>query len=226
MQIDPDYAHAMTMLAFTHFIAARFGFSNSRADSFKRTVELAKKAITLNEKDPLIHALWEYIYLYQGEHDKAVEEGRESIALGPSNAEVHILFGQVLMYSGMFEESVEMCEKAIRLHPHPPLYYLNILMGAYGWVKRYDKVLTIGEKLIESGLRTRKALAYSSLAAIHIVLGNENIAREYVAKLLEIYPKYNLDYVRKAQYYRDPNHLEIVLDLLRRAGVPEHPPSQ
>ena len=47
--IDPEYSHAVTMLAFTHFIDASMGFTGSRAESIKRAVELAKKAIALDD---------------------------------------------------------------------------------------------------------------------------------------------------------------------------------
>ena len=161
--------------------------------------------------------------MIRGQHDKAVEEGRRSITLGPNNAEVHTLFGQVLMFSGNFSESVEMCEKAIRLHPHAPLYYFSHLMRAYRWVGQYDESLAIAEKLIESGVSGRMASAYSASAITYIKLGRESDARERVALLLKIDPKANLDDIRKSQPYKDPAHIEEVLDALRKAGVPEHP---
>jgi tetratricopeptide (TPR) repeat protein len=214
----------------SQLIDARYGFTGTRAESLKRSEELAKKATALDDNDPLVHILWENIYLIRGQHDKAVEEGRKSIALGPNNAEVHTLFGQVLMYSGIFEESVEMCEKAIRLHPYSPLYYLGLLMKTYRWVGRYDESLAIAEQLIE---RSRKVKywagvvwGYASSAIIYIKLGRESDARENVAKLLKINPKYSLDFVRLANHYKDPAHLQEVLDDMRKAGVPEHPPSQ
>ncbi|MGD2269782.1 MAG: adenylate/guanylate cyclase domain-containing protein, partial [Desulfobacterales bacterium] len=153
LEIDPDYAHALTMLAWTHFIDARYGYTDSRGESLKRTIELAKKAVTLNDNDPLVHSLWQHIHLLQKQHEKAVEEGRKAIALGPNDGEVHILFGEALYRSGMFEESVKMCEKAMRLHPHTPVYYFIHTMQAYYWVGRYEESLAMAEQLID---RSRK----------------------------------------------------------------------
>jgi adenylate cyclase len=154
IEIDPEYAHAITMLGRTYMVDAHLDYTESRSESLKRAEELAEKATALNDNDPLVHMLWEYIYLIRGQHDEAIEAGRKSIALGPNNAEIHTAFGQVLYFSGMFKESVEMCEKAIRLHPNPPLYYLGHLMIAYRWARRYDESLAVAEQLIE---RSRKA---------------------------------------------------------------------
>jgi len=228
LEIDPEYSHAITMLAFTHFIDASMGFTDSRAESIKRAVELAKKAVALDDNNPLAHTLWEYIYLIRGQHDKAVEEGRKSIALGPNNAEVHALFGNVLMLSGMFEESVEMCEKAIRLHPYSPIYYLGYTMMAYRWVGRYDESLAIGKQLIERSREEKNmmgvAWGYSASAITYIKLGRDSDARENVTKLLKIAPNYNLDYVRKSQSFKDPAHIKEIIDALRKAGIPEYSP--
>jgi adenylate cyclase len=169
IEIDPEYAHAIVMLAMTHIIDARLGFTDSRVESLKRAVELAKKATALVDNDPLVHTLWEFIYLIRGQHDKAVEEGRKSIALAPNDAEVHALFGHVLMFSGIFEESVEMCEKAIRLHPYSPLYYLQYLMEAYRWIGRYDESLALSEQLIE---RSRKVKYRWGMMAGYAVSAN------------------------------------------------------
>jgi TolB-like protein/class 3 adenylate cyclase len=44
LEIDPEYAQALTMLAWTHFIDAWFGYTDTPEESFKRLVELAKKS--------------------------------------------------------------------------------------------------------------------------------------------------------------------------------------
>jgi adenylate cyclase len=228
VEIDPEYVHAIVMLGMTHFIDARIGYTDSRAESLKLAEEMAKKAMALNDNDPTVHSLWEYIYMIRGEYDKAVEEGRKSIALAPNNADIHSLFGQLLYFSGMFEESVEMCEKAVRLHPNPPLYFLVHLALAYRWVGRYDESLAVTEQLIE---RSRKVKylggvigGYAISAVTYIKLGRDSDARKNIAEILKIHPKYSLRDPGKTELYKDPAHLQEVLDALRKAGAPEHPP--
>jgi len=230
IEIDPNYAHAVTMLAWTHKIGAEFGFTDSRDGSFKLAMELAKKSVAMNDKDPNVHSLLSHLYLLQGEHEKAVEEGSKAIALGPNDAEAHMLLGEVLYWSGMFEESVEMCEKAIRLHPHTPLYMFAHMSYAYYWVGRYDEALAMADQLIDrslkAGYRGGLFFGYQAAAIAHIRLGQENKAREDIAEYLKVWPGYNLDYYRTTLHYKDQAHTEQVLADLRKAGAPEHPPSK
>ena len=88
VKIDPKYAWAWTWLAWTHWIDARFGFSESRPDSFKRAVELAQKAVSLDESDPDVHALLGGIYLFQRQHEKAIAEGKKPLPSAPTTLKI------------------------------------------------------------------------------------------------------------------------------------------
>ncbi|MCK4977730.1 MAG: tetratricopeptide repeat protein, partial [Anaerolineales bacterium] len=206
LEIDPEYAGAVTSLAWTHFMDARYGYTNSRKESFKRAVELAKKSVALDDNQPMVHSLLQFIYLIQKQYDKAIEEGKKAIALGPNNAQAHIIHGDALYRSGIFEESVQMCEKAIRLQPHAPLYYFMNLCTAYYWVGRYEESLALAEQLIErslkTGFRTGERWGYWGSARAHVRLGRESEAREDVAKFLKIVPGYNLDLDRRNTLYK------------------------
>jgi adenylate cyclase len=109
IELDPEYAFAWTMLAWTHWIDANFGFSESRAESFKRAVELAKKAVALDDTQPYVHALLGGIHLFQKRHEKAIAAGERSIALGPNNATSHVLLAHTMYYVGRFEEAPGTC---------------------------------------------------------------------------------------------------------------------
>jgi adenylate cyclase len=229
LELDPEYAHALTMLAWTHYIDARQGFTDSRDESLTRAVELAEKAVALDDKDPFVHSLWQHIYLMKRQHDKAVEEGRKAIALGPNDAEVHILFGEVLSSSGIFEEAVQMSEKAMRLHPHTPIYYFGIMMDVYRRAGRYEESLAMGAQLIDRaqkvGYQGGVAWGYLSSAQAHIRLGQESEARKEVAEALKIWPWYNFEWDRNYEYTK-PAITQQEQDDLRKAGVPEYAPSQ
>jgi TolB-like protein/Tfp pilus assembly protein PilF len=227
LEIDPEYAGAVTSLAWTHFMDARYGYTNSRKVSFKRAVELAKKSVALDDNQPMVHSLLQFIYLIQKQYDKAIEEGKKAIALGPNNAQAHIIHGDTLYRSGIFEESVQMCEKAIRLQPHAPLYYFMNLCTAYYWVGRYEESLALAEQLIErsrkTGFRTGERWGYWGSARAHVRLGRESEAREDVAKFLKIVPGYNLDLDRRNTLYK-PALIEQEHDDMRKVGFPEHEP--
>jgi adenylate cyclase len=230
VKIDPGYAFPVGMLAWTHKIDAQFGYTDSRDNSLKLSVELAKKSLAMNDKSPSVHSLLSHIHMLQGNHEKAVEEGRIAIALGPNLAEAYHLFGEVLILSGHFEEAVKMCERAMRLHPHAPLYFLAWLLVAYYWVGRYDESLAVAEQHIDKSRKAGSTMGVvwglTGSIMVKIKLGRLNEARKNAHETLKTWRWYNLDYIRSIYIYRDSAHLEHWIDGLRMAGIPEHPPSQ
>jgi adenylate cyclase len=207
IKIDPKYANAVLLLAWTHKIDAHLGYTDSKENSLKLAVELAKKSVEMNDKDPNVHSLLSLLSLIQGDHEKAVEEGRKAIALGPSEAESHLLFGEVLYQSGNFEKAVKMCEIAIRLHPYTPLYYLGHTLNAYYWVGRYDESLALAERLIDQSRKVEFPLGVvwglwgSALAKVK--LGRLSEAIQDANEILKILPWFNLDYFRSFSHYKD-----------------------
>ena len=230
VKIDPGYAFPVGMLAWTHKIDAQFGYTDSRDNSLKCSIELAKKSVAMDDKNPMVHSLLSHIHMIQGDHEKAVQEGEKAIALGPNAAEANMLFGEVLIYSGHFEEAVRMCEKALRLHPHAPLFYLGHTLNAYYWVGRYYESLALAEQHIDksrkAGFTMGVVWGLMGSAIVKIKLDRLGEARQDAAEILKIWPWYNLDYVRSIIFYKDSANLEHWIDGLRMAGIPEHAPSQ
>ena len=230
VKIDPGYAYPVGMLAWTHKIDAQLGYTDSRDNSLKLSLELAKKSLAVNDKNPMLYSLLSHIHMIQGDHGIAVEKGRKAIALGPNVAEAYLLFGEVLIFSGHFEEAVKMCEKAMRLHPHAPLYFLGWLLVAYYWVGRNDESLALAEQHIdncrEAGFTLGVVWGLMGSIMVKIKLGRPTEAGQDAEEILKIWPWYNLDYVRSIFFYKDLDHLEHWIDGLRTAGIPEHPPSQ
>jgi adenylate cyclase len=226
LEIDPEYAGALTAKAWTHFWDARYGKSDSRGESFKRAVELAKKSVALDENQPSVHGLLVFIYLYQKHYDRAIEEGRKAIALDPNNADLRIWYGEVLYRSGIFKEAVQMCEEAMRLHPHAPLWYFGHMMNAYYWVQRYEESLSTAEQLIDLGKARNSKIVwwgYWGTARAKVRLGRVSEAQEDVNKLLELRPEYYLELDRRNTLYK-PEIIAREHEDMRMAGFPEHPP--
>ena len=56
LKLDPDYAFLWTAMGHTHFVDARFGWTKSRAKSYKQAFDFAKKALTINDSNPKANA--------------------------------------------------------------------------------------------------------------------------------------------------------------------------
>ncbi|MDH3723937.1 MAG: hypothetical protein OER74_20750, partial [Desulfobacteraceae bacterium] len=66
-------------------------------------------------------------------------------------------------------------------------------------------------------------LAHHYLISTYGMQGNMSKARFHAAELLKIYPNYSVEYVRTTAFYKNPKHLELILNALRKAGIPDTP---
>jgi adenylate cyclase len=222
-KLDPNWDIARTMLAWTHWAEASLGWSASADESIKQAIEIANEATAINDTLPEVHSLWSNIYLAQGEYDKAISAGEKAIALGPNNALCHILLAHTMTSAGRFEKAIELAEKALRLSPYSPAWYLMFIDDAYRMAGRYEEALAIGKQHLDRCLKgeCEPFTAHMGLAATYVGIGRIEEARSHVTELLKIMPDLSLAKARKIISFKDPTHVELALDALHRAGLPE-----
>lgn len=221
VKLDPDYAFAWTMLAWTHLIDAWIGFGDSPGNSLRQAEELAAKAASFKNSPKQLPSLQSTLDLLLGRYDQAVAEGRKAVENSPNSALSHVLLAYVLLFNGDFAESVTMAERAVRLTPYCPNWYLAILGQAYRQAGRYQKALAAYQKGLDRARQDQSAgVAFLvGLADVSVQLGRERQARKYAAELRELEPDLSLSGFHRVYPYRDPAHLEPILANLRKAGL-------
>jgi TolB-like protein/cytochrome c-type biogenesis protein CcmH/NrfG len=219
--LDPGYAPVLTALGLTHFDDARHGWSESREESLLRAVEFAKKALALDDSDPMIHVLWGAIYLQQRRYDQAIAEGQKSVALGPNQSAPHFLLAMYLSQAGRHKEALPLVRKAMRLDPYYPFMYLELLGLVYMSMEEYEKAVEANKMLVVR--EPNRIEGHLGLAIAYIRLGRKEQARSEVAEVLRLFPKYSLEGYRKRLHPMDmdPAALESQIEALRKAGLPE-----
>jgi adenylate cyclase len=216
--LDSKYANAIALKAVTHFQDARFGYSNSPADSFLSAFELCKEALALDDSDPDSIALWGIIEMAQGQFEQSVETGEKAISLGPNNAEVHAMYAVINQCAGNFQKSIGHFNKAKRLYPHYPAWYALNLGKAYTEMNQYDQAL---EAFIDCINRApHQTWGFIGFAVVYKRLGKVEEAKNQVAKVLELNPELTLEiYAESDRFYKDPQILKNIMEDLRRAGL-------
>jgi len=226
LKLDPDYAFAWMMLAWTHWVDARFGFSQSRAESFKKAIEIGQRALSLDDTLPDVYALLGSIRLFQRQHEKAIAEGKKAVVLGPNNSEVHALFAMSLHYAGMFDEAIENFKKAMRLSPYYPGWYLYQLAESCYMTGKYEEAIASYKQGLD---RARKHgrnpfIHHAGLAASFMSAGREDEAERHAEEVLKLNSTFSLEYMNNFNFYKDPTNQDRLLSAMRKAGLPEHPP--
>ena len=220
--LEPDYAPAWTMQAWTHTIEVLLGLSKSPRESINRAIELAQKTAALGEEQANLHSLMNRIYRVQGKFDKAIAEGKKAVNLNPNDARAHIFLAESLRYGGRPEEAILHAKKAMRLEPYYPAWFLSNLAGPYEMVGRYEEAIAICKQQLERALSGEYPLilVYQRLVINYARLDQMKEAEAHAAEILKIKPDYTVDFYRKIAFYKDKAYVENHVDLLRKAGLP------
>jgi adenylate cyclase len=212
-----DYANAYSMVGWTHFIDARFGWVESRVESMKMAYKYAQKAITIDDTLDHAHTLGGAIYLIQGKHDKAVAEAERAVILNPNGAHVLNSLAAYVSCAGRWEEGMEIAKKALRLEPFPPVYYFHWLGRAYFMTGRYEEAITTWEKALNVSPNYLPAHAF--LAACFSSLDRHAEAESAAEEVMRINPKFSLKSYAKILPYKNEADIERYITALRKAGL-------
>jgi len=220
--LDPEYVSAWVGLALAHWFDARFGWSESPLESIRQTSVIAQKVLSMDDTNPVGHALMGCIHLYLREYEEAIKEAERAVALGPSYAMVHGIAAHVFRFSGEFERAIATIKKAIRLQPYSSTWHLMELAMSYYCIGRYDQACDLAEqcrRLAQSRGEDFLWVSYLMLAISYVRLGRDQEATLAAAELIRLNPDFTLEMDRAYSCYKDPRIIERQHEDLRKAGL-------
>jgi adenylate cyclase len=194
------------------------GNTKSPQETIGKGIELAQKALAMDDSIPYAHGLLCRLYSLKGEYDKAIAEGERAVALNPGGTTTLANYASALNRAGRSEEAIPLFEKAIRLNPfgHSSLYYG--FATALQNTGRFEEAVSKYKKAIQ--IAPDNITAHAGLAATYIMMGGrEKEARAEAAEVLRINPKFSLDSWAKNLPHKDQSQKDKAVDALRKAGL-------
>jgi adenylate cyclase len=219
LELDPTYGAAFTGMAYILNRDLLLDYAESFDDTVAKCMEAAKRAVELDESAAISRTELVRALLWSGQHDAAIQEANKAIELNPSNAVAHGWLGAALAFAGREEEAIPRLEHALELAPRDPRnqFFMTHLALAYLSAGHPERAL---EWARLAALRRSDFIeAPLTLGSILSHLGKEEEARQTLAQIAIT----DLGSVERRPYwrrYRLPRTKELVLDGLRKAGLP------
>ena len=218
-ELDPTYPGAWDGLAWTHFIDARFAWSDSRRESIRKAAELAQRTLALDPARPPTYALLGGVQLLNGDHAQAVALAEKAVALSPNGADVTAILALTLTYTGDYERSVALLQRAMRLSPYYSDWYRWTLGRAYRLMGRFrDAEAALTARGDEGG---GSLLRLVELTIAYGQMGRNKAARDTAKRVLAARPGFSAREWTSLPPHKDAKVMRAELETLRRAGLPE-----
>jgi adenylate cyclase len=225
VELDPNYLFAWAMLGWTYWIdGVYYSAHYDRKERFEQAAEITQRILNIDNNSSEAYTLLSCVYMSQRKFDEAVDAGRKAISLDPNNAGDLATVAIVMQNVGEFEEAIALLKRAMRLHPFYPSWYLGRLGICYRMIGRYKESVAVYKEVIKRDMEEGGPMDrnYLYLATTYSMMGRIDDARDLVRKALEYNPKMTIEAWRKRLFqYKDPAHIERILDALRKAGLPE-----
>jgi TolB-like protein/class 3 adenylate cyclase len=220
IEIDATYCPALALAGYFEAKALIFGRHPDLAAGKRHAIDLVERAVRSDSTDPFALGFFGFVCANEGgDLDRAVAFVERAVELNPNSPLLWNLAGDVQSYAGAHERAIECFHRSMRLNPLDQRTISNAanLAFAHLFLRQPDEAVRWAERAV---LFAKNAPGLRILAASLAAAGRSDEARNVIMKLLEIQPNSCLSRSRTANYRR-PEDLELYVESLRRAGLPE-----
>jgi len=222
LKIDPEYAVAAGLGAWASTLRVAQNWAVDREVEKRRGVALGRLAVLKGQEDADALAAGGYALAFLGgELHEGLRAIEQAINLNPNNAMGLMHAGWVRSYMGRPREAVDALHRSMRLSPRDPMLFRaqGALAYAHFLLREFEQAITAGKQAIESN--PNYTVPYRAVASALAHTGRIDEAREMIARLTVLVPDLSLSTLPEVVVFRHSGGLDLILEGLRRAGVPE-----
>ncbi|MGD9279913.1 MAG: tetratricopeptide repeat protein [Desulfobacterales bacterium] len=220
--LDPQSPVPYGYLSFANLMKVWLGATANRSESIEKAAEYAEKCKDLNNKLSACRQMLSNVHLIRRQYDKAISEGRIAVEFEPNSALAALWYGWTLRSVGRYEDALREYEIAIRLDPlniATPMYHkcatLNVMRQHEDAAETCKRVLEVNPKYLP---------VYYQLAVAYSSLNRMEEARDAASKILNYNPNFTVENFAKGLPYKKQADIDLLLNGLRKAGLPDKPP--
>jgi adenylate cyclase len=222
LAIDPSYAPAAAMVGLLRAQQRIRGWGAPSADDIGEACRLARQALEAerDDADTIWRAAWTLFFLAD-EAAMAAAALDRALALNPNAAHAWMGRGLIHAVRNEPEAAIEAIERARRLSPfdrHAFGYAVNTAI-AHLVARRFEQAIEWADRALHDQPRTVAGMRAKVVALAH--LGRLDAAGTELSRVLAVHPKLTIAGFREHAHFMAPEVLELYVDGLRLAGLPE-----
>ena len=218
--IDPDLSIAWSQLAHCHWYEGIHGWADDVEEAFGQSEQAARQALNLDESDWLAHTMLGLCDMWnRQDYDLSISRHNRALQLNPSASVAHHSAACSLEFAGQPEDAIPHIMTIMRLDPN---YANNTslfsdLSLSYLQLEQFDDAALYARKSVS--LKPDHSRVYHRLASALGHLGQNTEARAALDSIFRLHPGFSAEYVRSTYPFKEPRHLDILLDGLLKAGL-------
>jgi TolB-like protein/DNA-binding response OmpR family regulator/Flp pilus assembly protein TadD len=226
LSADPTNADALVGSATVNAVEGAHLFVTDRGAAFAAAEAKLTKALSSVFDHARAHGALGFVHMMTGRAEDGIAECEHALQLDRNLADAHFCIGLAKVFIGRAQQTEDHIAEALHLSPRDTHSYIwmTVAGSAKLHLGSYEQAVKWFRRAIEANRNNPPA--YLNLAAALAQLGRLDEARSAVQAGLVLNPTYTVSRRRASWTAQsdDPTYLaqlEIVLDGLRKAGVPE-----
>ena len=219
LELNPNDARVYAGLSFIAFQRAFLRIDPDFDSALGMSTEFAEKSIRADPREALGHwALGRALLMYR-DYDQSIDELETAIDLNPNFAGAHFSLSRSCFAAGMSDRGIEATDTARRLSPYDPNLFamLSVRANCLMQLGKYDEAVNWVVRA------ARQPNAHHHIQAIAAyctaVAGRLDLTEQYKERLLAARPNYGMEDFLLAFPLKEKEHVELVTDGFRKAGI-------
>ena len=216
---DPGFSRAYGALAYTLAFRFRRGWTDSPVFTIDLALDLALRAVALNDAVPQTYWALGYVHLMRREHAQADRAATRAIEVAPSYADGYGLLALIKNALAEPDAAIKLIRKGIQLNPFYTWDYPYNLGRAYYTAGDLEAAIRYLE---EARARNPNALPIRvHLAAAYAAAGRQGDAEWEVEEVKALSPDESISLLEATHPVKDTQAMQRLVQDLRKAGLPE-----
>lgn len=216
IELDEDFAQPYVGLALLALDVWDSDSSNiiPGATAKKLAYDSASKVRELDPGNPAVYSVLALLQATDGQHEVALESSRQAVELGPNDAHAWAVRSKILTLTGQHETALAAITRAMSLDPKREEFH-GYLGEAQYFAGSYAAAASSLSK-IEPWFWYIRLMTYGQL-------GRVEQAESLLNRIREETPFVSLNWYRtRYAHYKREQDMELMIEGLRKAGVPEN----